>query len=175
MSEPRKDKELTSDAKGKAKVETSDEDKSSSTTGSSDEEVKKCMDAMDFFTQKAKGIVIGQVPAAAAGKRRKRASSGLTRSISIRSELSEIGMSFDSDSDPTNADDIAKTEQKGKGKVEEESDFFQGSDTDSDEACKRMKKGRNDDDSDDDDGAGGGTGAGAHTDLSSLSLQVTGK
>lgn len=178
------------DTKGKAKVETTDEDKSSSTnSNSSIEEPKKCMDALDFFSQKTKGMVIGTKKSktksgkykrkapAAGDKGRKRARGNLKRSTSLRSGLNEIGMSFDSDSEPTNADVVAKNEQKGKGKVQEESDVFQGSDTESDEACKRMPKGKNNDDSDDDAGSGGGetgAGAGAQTGLSSLGVQVAG-
>ncbi|KAK1420723.1 hypothetical protein QVD17_22550 [Tagetes erecta] len=181
------------DTKGEATVETAGEEKSSSTTSnSSNEEAKKCMDALDFFTQKTKGIVIEtnkpqtesgkskrKAPDAVA-KKRKRARSDMKKSMSLRSGLNEIGMSFDSDSEPTNADVVAQNEQKGKEKVQEECDVFQGSDThESDEACKRMPKGRNNDDSDDENapgsgGGGTGAGAGAHTGLSSRGVQAAG-
>ncbi|XP_022037079.1 uncharacterized protein LOC110939819 [Helianthus annuus] len=185
MTEPTKDKEVESNTKGKEKVESADQDDKSASTNSSSssEDVKKCMDAVDFFAIKAKDIVIGGTKKSegksAKSKRRKRSHGGMKRSISLRSGLSEIGMSFDSDSEPTH---VAKKEQKGKGKGLEEGDVFQGSDTDdSDEACKRMKKERNnsdDDDSDDGSGAGTGTGSGAHADFSSLQgqgVQVAGK
>ncbi|GKE89105.1 hypothetical protein Tco_1566580, partial [Tanacetum coccineum] len=59
-------------------------------------------------------------------------------------------------------------EPKGKGK-EKEADDFEDPEADSEETCKRIKKGRNgDDESDDNDG--NGDGAGAHTNLSNLSL-----
>ena len=176
MSQSGKDKELKLDTESEEKEtaqsepKPGDDVKSSSTTSSSsnEEDEKKCMDAVDFLARQAKGIVIkkqgtetgkGKAPAiAAAGKRRKRASGGIKRSISLRSGLNELGYSFSSDDEPA----------EGKGN-EKETDVFSDSGTDTEEACKRMKKSRNSDDgSDDNDGGadGAGTGAGGRADLS---------